>query len=293
MRVAWPAVWPTSFPQRLFATVRFTRPHAALLAGLYTVLGAYLTGNSWIHYASDVIRAACVIGLIVAFGFIINDFHDADLDRVSKPYRAIPSGLVSERLALTLACGTAVLALVVAASIDLRMAAVALVLVLCSGLYSYVLKATLLLGIATVAFLNASAVLYGCMAATAFSPAALMLVVFALLNASAQETLYNLEDRTEDARLGVPTTAVRLGPETTLELFSVLTILCVAASLAPWVLHVGREAYIWAALPCSTLPLLGVVVFVWMKRTQSSYYVAHRVMKLVRLSSVLPVLFLR
>ncbi len=260
---------------------------------MYTAFGAVLARTDWLRYGSEVLRAAIVIGLIVAFGFIINDYHDADLDRRSKPYRAIPSGRVSERFALLLACIAAAAALLVAASIDVRAAAAALALVACSAVYSYFLKATLLMGIATVAVLNVSTVLYGCLAVGAVSPAALMLAVFAFLNAAAQETLYNLVDREEDARYSILTTAVRLGPQRTILLFAVLTLACAAASLVPWVIHLGSPLYIWAALPCTTLPLLGLVLFVWRDRTQDSYTRAHTLMKLVRLSSVVPVLLLR
>ncbi|GAC1326470.1 MAG: UbiA family prenyltransferase [Chloroflexota bacterium] len=276
-----------------FATLRLARPHVALLAAMYTVLGAYLTGNVWSQHAGDVMKAALVIALIVAFGFIINDYHDIDLDRLSKPYRPIPSGRLSARFALVLACTSAALAILVAATMGGRSAVVGLILVACSAVYSYFLKPTLLLGIAMVAFLNAGAVLYGCMAVGALTPAAVMLTVLALLNASAQETLYNLIDRVEDARSGVMTTAVRLGREATLTLFSVLALGCAAATVAPWTIHLGSKGYIWAALPCSTIPLVGIVIFVRRQATEDTLRAAHSIMKLVRISSVLPVLFLR
>ena len=277
----------------LFATARIARPHAGLLAATYTVLGAYLTGSAWLDHLGDVIKAALVIAFIVAFGFIINDYHDADEDRLSKPYRPIPSGRMSALFALALACSSAALAVVLAASIGFRPALAAFFLVACSALYTYFLKPTLLLGIAMVGFLNASTVLYGCLAADALSSAAVMITVLGFLNASAQETLYNLEDRVEDARSNVRTTAVRLGPDATLTLFSVLTLACAAATIAPWGLHLGSDVYILAALPCSTMPLLAAVILVWRESTHETLRLAHSIMKLARLSSVLPVLLLR
>jgi 4-hydroxybenzoate polyprenyltransferase len=131
------------------------------------------------------------------------------------------------------------------------------------------------------------------MAVGSLSPAALMLAVFAFLNAGAQETLYNLVDREDDAAADIMTTAVRLGPGKTLGLFAVLTVTCSLAVMVPWIIHLGSPLYIWTALPCTAIPLLGIVLYVWLKRTQESYRRAHRVMKLVRLSSVIPVLLLR
>lgn len=260
---------------------------------MYTVLGGYLTGSAWFRDPGAVIRAALVIALIVAFGFIINDYHDADEDKVSKPYRPIPSGRLSRCTAFRLACTLAALAVIVGASLGLRSTIAAVFLVACSALYSYVLKSTLLLGILMVAVLNASTVLYGCLALDAFTPAAAMLAVLALLNASTQETLYNLEDRAEDAKSDVRTTAVRLGPEATLALFSAFGLVCALSTLVPWAAHLGSALYIWAALPCSTIPLLGIVVFVRGRPTQNNLRLAHSALKLVRISSVLPVLLLR
>ncbi len=275
------------------AALRIARPHVGLLAATYTVLGAYLTGNAWFRQPSAIIRAALVIALIVAFGFIINDYHDSDEDRLSKSYRPIPSGRLSSVTAFKLACMCAALAVLVGASLGLLAAITAIVLVGCSALYSYVLKATLLLGILMVAVLNASTVLYGCIAVDAFSPAASMLAVLALLNAGTQETLYNLEDRAEDAKSNVRTTAVRLGPEATLTLFTAFGLGCAVATLVPWTAHLGSGFYIWAALPCSSLPLLGIVAFVRRRPTQGNLRLAHSILKLVRLSSVVPVLLLR
>lgn len=277
----------------LVATLRIARPHAGLLAAMYTALGAYLASSAWLHHPSTVLRSSLVIALIVAFGFIINDYHDAAEDQLSKPYRPIPSGRLSRRSALALACAAAGLSVVVAATLGLWPTLVALCLVACSAAYTFYLKPTLLLGITMVAFLNAAAVLYGCMAAGALTPAAVMLTVLALLNASAQETLYNLEDRVEDLRSNVRTTAVRLGPKGTLVLFVVLALSCAAATVAPWGIHIGSAAYIWVALPCSTIPLVGVVILVSLRSTQDRLRLAHSIMKLVRLSSVLPVLLLR
>jgi geranylgeranylglycerol-phosphate geranylgeranyltransferase len=278
---------------RVLATLRISRLHVGLLAAMYTVLGAYLSGSAWLQRPDDVIHGALVIALVVAFGFVINDYHDSDLDSISKPYRPIPSGRLSRRYALGFACTLALFAVVAAAGMGVLPVIAALALVACSAAYTFFLKPTLLLGIMMVAALNASAVLYGCMAAGRLSPGAVMLTVLAVLNAGAQETLYNVVDRAEDARFHVRTTAVRLGQDASLWLFSALALGCAAATIVPWSIHVGSHAYIWAALPCSTIPLVGVVILVRTRSTQDTLYLAHRIMKVVRLASVLPVLLLR
>lgn len=82
------------------------------LITLCVVLPSLYVGNG---FASSLISASPFF-LAGAGGFALNDFFDVNRDRINRPYRAIPSGMLSARLVLTfgwvLILGAAVAALV-------------------------------------------------------------------------------------------------------------------------------------------------------------------------------------
>ncbi len=73
---------------------------ADVLAGI-AISGYFLNGN--INYQSVVLLCVSTIGLY-AGGIVFNDVFDAGLDRIERPERAIPAGLVSLREAIVLGC---------------------------------------------------------------------------------------------------------------------------------------------------------------------------------------------
>ncbi len=71
---------------------------ADVLAGI-AISGYFLNGN--IHYQFVVLLCISTMGLY-AGGIVFNDVFDADLDRIERPERAIPAGLISSREATVL-----------------------------------------------------------------------------------------------------------------------------------------------------------------------------------------------
>lgn len=73
---------------------------ADVLAGI-AISGYFLNGN--IHYQSVGLLCISTMGLY-AGGIVFNDVFDADLDRIERPERAIPSRLISLPEAIALGC---------------------------------------------------------------------------------------------------------------------------------------------------------------------------------------------
>ena len=71
----------------LLRLMRFDRP---LCASLLTLLGAWLAAPVSSLWSAPVLVAACVVGLVTAFGFVINDCCDLAVDSIGKPGRPLP-----------------------------------------------------------------------------------------------------------------------------------------------------------------------------------------------------------
>jgi 1,4-dihydroxy-2-naphthoate octaprenyltransferase len=84
--------------KRLVGFLRLTRP-----ANIVTAIADILAGATVATYISGAIDWHSLPWLIISTmglyggGVVFNDVFDADLDRIERPERAIPSGLISER----------------------------------------------------------------------------------------------------------------------------------------------------------------------------------------------------
>ena len=288
-----PAGWSVGTLDRITGLAQIIRVEDSLQAGLYTLLGAYLASDATRALSAPVLRAALVVALIVAFGFVINDYQDVAVDMLNRPMRPIPSGRVSRRAAGALLVALAISALGLAWTLGLQLLLLALLTVILSAAYSLYLKNTLLLGNAAVALLDATIVLYGGLAAGNLTTAVWVVSVLTFLYIVAHEILHAVEDHAGDALAGLHTTVTRLGITAALRLFRIVALAFVVAALVPWFLGVASDWYLYAALLCSILPVVGVVVLLSRRVTDRTIRLSGRVMKWVWLSSLIPVVLLK
>ncbi|MDJ0576645.1 MAG: UbiA family prenyltransferase [Xenococcaceae cyanobacterium MO_234.B1] len=277
----------------LMTFIKITRPDNSLLAAVYTLLGAYLSCDITNLLSSTVLKAALVVGLVVAFGFVINDYMDVAVDSLSKPQRPIPSGQISPSAAGLLALVLTLVALGVAWTMGPLLTAIALATIILSTSYSFFLKNTLLLGNATIALLNATIMVYGSLATSKIMPAVWFASLLAFLYIFCQEILYATEDQEGDTLAGLKTTAVRLGRGAALHLFQVLALVFVIAAIFPFFLGLMPALYIYIIIPCSVLPVVGIIIWLSLNRTDEAIHQSLRVMRLVWFSSLLPLVLLK
>jgi geranylgeranylglycerol-phosphate geranylgeranyltransferase len=187
----------------------------------------------------------------------------------------------------------AISALIVAATLGSVMAGLALGTVLLSTLYSYYLKGTVLLGNGVMALLDASIVIYGGLSVRNLVPAVWVVSLMTFLYVFAQEILYTVADREGDARAGLRTTAAALGPTVALYLFRLFALGFIIIAVLPWFLGIAPNRYLYTILPCSVLPMLGIVIVMRPHATEQTVRRLLGIMKLVWFSSLLPVVLLK
>lgn len=269
------------------------RPYVCLQGSLVTLLGAYLSDGLVTISNLAVIKAGLVVSLIIAFGFVTNDYIDVSVDSISKPDRAIPSGKVSRQMAFTLAIILALIAVFLAWTLSIILLIITIGNIILSASYSIFLKNTLLLGNLTIALLNGSIVIFGSLVVSGPSPIVWIISLLSFLYTSAQETLYTVEDKTGDTLAGLRTTAIRLGASTTLHLFRVLAISTLIVAIVPWVLHLTGNLYMYTLVPCSILPVIGAIVLVTLDPNQLNIHRSAKIMRLARYATLLPILLVK
>jgi geranylgeranylglycerol-phosphate geranylgeranyltransferase len=234
-------------PGRILVYLEILRPHNMLVAAFAIVTGFYAAGG---RDASAVTWLAALCALATGAGNVANDVFDADIDRVNKPRRPIPSGRMSPRAAgvfyAVLSCVVVLLALV-----NLPIALIAIVLAWQAALFLYArwLKRAWPAGNLAVATIAASALIGGGMAADGIKSAVLpAAITFAFV--WCRELVKGLEDVAGDRAAGARTLAVLAGSATAARIAAASMWLVAIALPLPSVVGVYHTAYGLIMLAC-------------------------------------------
>lgn len=180
-----------------------------MLAAAFAVYAGYHAAGG--RGAGEIVWLAALCALATGGGNVANDAFDADIDRVNKPRRPIPSGRMSTRSALVwyaiLSLATAGLAFVM---LPRSLATIVLAWQVSLFIYARWLKRRWPAGNIAVAAISASALLGGAMAAGHARAAAIPMAIAGAFVAC-RELVKGAEDIDGDSTAGARTLAVVAG----------------------------------------------------------------------------------
>ncbi|MBP1466308.1 UbiA family prenyltransferase [Candidatus Chloroploca sp. M-50] len=273
----------------LFEVTRFTN---SLYAGMYTLVGAYLSGGIVALWSGAAWVSAVIVGLVVAFGFVINDMVDVEVDRLAKPHRPLVAGRLSQADARIFALVLASLALGLALVLGwLPMALVATTLALAT-FYSFVLKGTVLLGNVCMGVLIALIPLFGALAGGGITLAVWVVAGLMFLFDVSHEVLKTTADHEGDRAAGLTTVATYAGVPGAIRIFQLLALLFCLVALLPWPLGLASWAYALALVPCALLPTLFVIVLLLRSTSDETITLSLKIMRYMWITNLLPILLL-
>jgi geranylgeranylglycerol-phosphate geranylgeranyltransferase len=208
-----------------------TRPANAAVSGVTAII-AYLIATGTV--IPSTILLLVIVTLITAAGNVINDYYDADIDRINRPERPIPSGSVTPGAARYFAVTlflAGILAALFAPPLCLLIVVInSLVLVM----YAAKLKSMPVVGNAAVAYLAASIFLFGgAFAGWDFLVLMIPLAAITFLATMVREILKDAEDVEGDAAGGADTLPIRIGIRRTTRIALVFALLAAIASIVP------------------------------------------------------------
>jgi geranylgeranylglycerol-phosphate geranylgeranyltransferase len=241
--------------------VTITRPVNAVAAGLAAIV-AYLIATDTI--IPKTLLLFVVVTLVTAAGNVINDYFDVDIDRVNRPDRPIPAGLVSLPAARAYAVTLFLAGILVCLFTNELCIAIAVINMLVLIGYAARLKRTPLLGNITVSYLAASMFLFG--GALGGLPVLFHVMPFAVMTffaMLARELIKDAEDVEEDRSSGAVTIPIRYGIRATMLLALSCALLGIVASLGP---------YLWWGFwyISGILPVDGIILFACIKTIPST-----------------------
>jgi geranylgeranylglycerol-phosphate geranylgeranyltransferase len=215
---------------RFWPSIEITRPHN-MAAAMACILAGYRLGGG--TGLSAVLVPMIITGLVAGCGNMINDYFDADIDRINKPRRPIPSGRLSPAYTLRLyGASTVIVTAAAIAALPPRIVVFVLAWEALLFLYGRFVKRTMLAGNVLVAAVASSAFVAGALLAGDPGRAAFP-VLFAFVFILGRELVKEAEDLEGDRAAGAPTIAVVFGVDRTLRAASVLLFLCTFVAPIP------------------------------------------------------------
>ncbi len=232
-----------NFKKVLVGVIKIIRPSNVLISGLTISVGVLILGSE----SFDIFRLALVAGivgvLIDAGANVINDFFDVEIDRINKPHRAIPSGLVSKRFALFIYFVCTISGLLFASFLNKIAFAIAFFSSVVIFLYSYVLKKIPLVGNFTVAFITGLAFIFAGSVVGNFK-GALFPFLFAFMINFGREIIKDIEDMEGDLKSGVRTFPIVRGVNWAVAVSVSVFLVLIFATIVPYFIGVYNHYYI-------------------------------------------------
>jgi geranylgeranylglycerol-phosphate geranylgeranyltransferase len=218
------------------------RPHNLAIAVPAIFLGGFITAG--MHPLAKLLFA-CASGMAIGSAAnAINDVFDLDIDRINKPRRPLPSGMVAPSAARRFALACFGAGILLSAAVNAVCFVTALVSSVLLYLYSSHLKRTVFWGNITVAFMLGIALVYGGLAVGGFRNA-MIVGVFAFLYNLPREILKDIEDMEGDRSQGALTVPLRYGVKAALRWSTFFLILLIVATWIPAVLGIFSRTYLW------------------------------------------------
>jgi geranylgeranylglycerol-phosphate geranylgeranyltransferase len=255
---------------RVRAYLQFIRPSNFVIAFASIFVACLLAGGTMAVLA-PMVAAALAGGMIGAGGMVINDLFDIEIDRINKPDRPLPAGLISRKSALFVYALLSIIGIVLnfftsTAALIIAVAAVPMIFA-----YSAFLKRTPLLGNLLVAFLTGLAFLYGG-AAVGRIDATVMPAVLAFLINAGREVIKDMEDREGDALLGARTLPIVYGMRTASIVATILLAALIVATSIPFAIGMyGIRYYILVNAGVNAV-LLYVLWQLWRDQSTASLH---------------------
>lgn len=225
------------------AYLKIMRPLNGIMSVVAVLIGALIAG------APLELRTGLLLGFVSVFlisggGMAINDFFDAEIDKLNRPDRPIPSGKMSRHVAV--AYSAVLFALGIAASFFIGYNALIVAAISSALLIAYAaqLKKTILIGNLVISGLVALTFVYGGIIFNNYAPV-LPLALLAFLSNTAREIYKTIDDALGDQKYNVNSLAIKLGVTNARIIANIFLIVAVIFSFVPYFLGLLGVPYLF------------------------------------------------
>ena len=192
-----------------------------------------------------------VVFFICAYGNVINDIFDIEIDKINKPYRPLPSGKISLDEAKRFSAVLLILGLAFSIFINIYALIIAVINAIFLYLYAKQYKRYKPVGNFIVGYLTGSVFLFGGVAGKDVVPV-IILFSCSMLSIWGREIVKDFEDIEGDKKEGVISLPIKYGKKS-LYFATFLIILAVLLSPIPYMLNIFGLHYLILIIICDIL----------------------------------------
>ena len=241
----------------LVAYIRLMRPLNLLQGAVAILVCATLMEQFPIWW--KILLTIVVVWVCTGGGNALNDYCDSEIDKINRPKRPIPMGLVSKKGALIFSTLLFISSLLFAIPIwDLQVAIVLGIALFFLITYSLFFKMRVFVGNLIVSLILGMAFLFGTII---FGDILKGIVPFLLAFAFTliREMVKDMQDVEGDRALGVNTLPMKYGINTSKHLVTIFTFLLMTGAIFPYILNVYGKFYLITVIFTVEIPLLYVI----------------------------------
>lgn len=230
------------------------RPLNCAITFISVLVGAWIgRGMGW---SMHLILAGCAGFAACAFGNIVNDLMDIEIDRINDPHRPLPSGRVRRKWAIAFAAFSGLAGILIALPLGRNPMLLVLCALILLFLYAIYFKKTPAANLVVALIASLSFLLGGWVAGNNFCLAAFG---FALLIHLPREIVKDVIDLEGDRSAGVNSLPIRFGTRKALVSSAILLGLLAGLLPLPYLLKILRIRYLVVVM-LGALPLLVFIV---------------------------------
>lgn len=226
---------------KLIAIIKIIRPINLLITFLSVIISAVISA-SFDSLSLIVILTALSVTFSFAAGNVINDVIDFEIDKINRPERVLPLGLMSLKSAKGLYFITVGISLLLSALVAVEILVIMIFLNLLLLLYSTNLKRIILLSNFVVAFATAFPLVLGGIVVENFF-GGLIPAGFAFFTNFIREIIKDSEDIKGDSIIGVKTFPQQFGLDFSVALIISLIILLIVIDMLPFFYRIYSAEY--------------------------------------------------
>ena len=230
------------------------RPVNSLMAMVAVFIGAFIGGMTDL---SPVLLAMFSAFFITGAGMVINDYFDREVDRINRPERVIPSGLMSPRAALIYSISLFLLGIILSIFINIWAFLLATFNSLLLIYYAKDLQKKFFAGNIAVSYLVGSTFVYGGIAVGSIN-ATIILAAMAFFANTAREIFKDMEDVVGDRINRTNSLPIKMGEEKSKRIGIIFILSGVALAPLPLLLNIFDGYYIYAIIPSIGLFLYSI-----------------------------------
>jgi geranylgeranylglycerol-phosphate geranylgeranyltransferase len=232
--------------KKIIAFITILRPLNFLITFL-SIYFAIVIADKSLFLSWKAFLGSLAGGIISGAGMVINDYFDVEIDRINRPERPIPAGLISSNTAIVYYVILNLIALALLLFTNSIALLIALISIVVIFFYSHSLKNRGLIGNFVVGFMTGLAFIFGGVIGENVLPM-LFPFLFALLVNFAREILKDVEDIEGDRIKNLKTFPIVYGEKRAIQFFVFLISLTIIVTIIPFLLGVFNVYYLLIVL---------------------------------------------